>query len=288
VRFFETAQCANPASKGNASASAVESKADASADGASVAGGCSGYVPAGLPAVGLERKKRLLSFQKSISIKFRNISLLNLALTHCSVSNEAQNRYNNERLEFLGDSILGLVTADLLYERFAEKPEGELAKIKSVVVSEAIISGIARELQLDAMLLLGRGEESTGGRNKNAILADAFEALIGAIYLDCGYAQAFAFVSQYINEEITNVADKRRYQNYKSLLQEFCQREFKMCPVYKLVKHEGPDHARSFWIEAAVGAMVFGPCVGKNKKAAEQDAAKIAYDALIKKHGEHV
>ncbi|MDR0557429.1 MAG: ribonuclease III [Treponema sp.] len=228
----------------------------------------------------------MLSFQKSISIKFKNITLLNLALMHSSVSNEAQNRYNNERLEFLGDSILGLVTADLLYERFAEKSEGDLAKIKSIVVSEAILSGIGRELQLDGMLLLGRGEESAGGRNKNAILADAFEALIGAVYLDCGYAQAFAFVSRYIDKEITNVVDNRHYQNYKSLLQEFCQREFKTYPVYKLVKYSGPDHDRSFWMEVVVGATVFGPCMGKNKKAAEQDAAKIAYEALTKEHGE--
>jgi ribonuclease-3 len=285
VRLFEIAKFANLSSKKGEDASVVASKADA---GVSVAGGHGIDVPAGLPAVGIERKKRLLSFQKSISIKFKNITLLNLALTHCSVSNEAQNRHNNERLEFLGDSILGLVTADILYERFAEKPEGELAKIKSVVVSEAILSGIARELQLDAMLLLGRGEESTGGRNKNAILADAFEALIGAVYLDCGYTQAFAFVSRYVDKEITNVVDKRRYQNYKSLLQEFCQREFKSCPVYKVVKYSGPDHDRSFWVEAVIGATAFGPCMGKNKKAAEQEAAKIACEALIKERGESV
>lgn len=284
MRLFEIAKFANPASRESADASAVTSKADASASIAGRRRGC----PAGLPAVGVERKKQLLSFQKNISIKFKNIALFNLALTHCSVSNEAQNHYNNERLEFLGDSILGLVTAALLYERFVEKPEGELAKIKSVVVSETILSGIARELQLDAMLLLGRGEESTGGRNKNAILADAVEALIGAIYLDCGYAQAFAFVSRYINKEIVNVVEKRRYQNYKSLLQEFCQREFKMCPVYKLVKYSGPDHDRSFWVEVAVNTMVFGPCMGKNKKAAEQDAAKVAYEALITERGERV
>lgn len=285
MRLFEIAKFTNPASRGNAGASAVTSKADA---GASIAGGHTGGCSAGLPAVSMERKKELLSFQKNISIKFKNIALLNLALTHCSVSNEAQNHYNNERLEFLGDSILGLVTTALLYERFTEKPEGELAKIKSVVVSEVVLSGIARELRLDAMLLLGRGEESTGGRNKNAILADAVEALIGAIYLDCGYAQAFAFVSRYINTEIVNVVEKRRYQNYKSLLQEFCQREFKTCPVYKLVNYSGPDHDRSFWVEVVVNTMAFGPCMGKNKKAAEQDAAKIAYEALIIERGERI
>lgn len=285
MRLFEIAKFTNPSSRRGASASAVVSRADA---GVSIADGRSGDIPAGLPVVGIERKTKLLSFQKNISIKFKNVALLNLALTHCSVSNEAQNRYNNERLEFLGDSILGLVTTALLYERFAEKHEGELAKIKSVVVSEVVLSGIARKLQLDAMLLLGRGEESTGGRNKNAILADAFEALIAAIYLDCGYAQAFAFVSRYISEEITNVVDKRRYQNFKSLLQEFCQREFKTCPVYKVVKYSGPDHDRLFWVEVAVDATVFGPCMGKSKKAAEQEAAKIAYEALITERGERV
>ncbi|MDR2794121.1 MAG: ribonuclease III [Treponema sp.] len=236
----------------------------------------------------MERKKRLLSFQKTISVKFKHIALLNLALTHCSVSNEARPHYNNERMEFLGDAILGLVTSALLYKRFAEKPEGELTKIKAVVVSDVVLSGIARELQLDTMLLLGRGEESTGGRNKSAILADALEALFGAVYLDCGYTQAFAFVSRYITKEIDNVVDKRRYLNYKSLLQEFCQREFKTCPVYKLVKSSGPDHDRTFWVKVAVGVQFFGPCMGKNKKAAEQDAAKIAYEAFKKKRGEIV
>ncbi|MDR2192962.1 MAG: ribonuclease III [Treponema sp.] len=243
---------------------------------------------AGFPAVDKERKKELLSFQKTISVKFKNIALLNLALTHCSMSNEAQHHYNNERLEFLGDAILGLVTAALLYERFAEKSEGELAKIKSVVVSEVVLAGIARELQLNVMLLLGRGEESTGGRNKSAILADALEALFGAVYLDCGYTHAFAFVSRCIIKEIANVVEKRRYLNYKSLLQEFCQHEFKMCPVYKLVKSSGPDHDRSFWVEAGVGARFFGPCMGKSKKAAEQESAKIAYEAFKKERGETV
>ncbi|MDR2782324.1 MAG: ribonuclease III [Treponema sp.] len=285
--LFEIAKFTNPSSRGGVGASA--SKANAGVSGLAVADGRRrGDVSAVLPAADIERKKSLLSFQKSISIKFKHIELLNMALTHSSVSNESPNCHNNERLEFLGDGVLGLVAAALLYERFAEKPEGELAKIKSVVVSEAVLSGIARKLRLDTMLLLGRGEESTGGRNKNAILADAFEALIGAVYLDCGYAQAFAFVSRYINEEIDNVVDKRRYQNYKSLLQEFCQHEFKTCPVYKLVKYSGPEHDRSFWVEVAVGARVFGPCIGKRKKAAEQEAAKIACEALIKDRGDRV
>jgi ribonuclease-3 len=132
------------------------------------------------------------------------------------------------------------------------------------------------------MLLLGRGEESSGGRNKNAILADALEALIGAVYLDGGYRQAFIFVSRYISREISNVVDKQRYQDYKSLLQVLCQHEFKSYPVYKLVKCSGPDHERFFWVDVTAGAKVFGPCMGKNKKTAEQEAAKMAYKALVK------
>jgi ribonuclease-3 len=226
-----------------------------------------------------ERKKKLLSFQKKLSLTFNDISLLNLALTHSSVSNESSHPENNERLEFLGDSVLGLVTASLLYERFDGR-EGELARIKSAVVSEEALAGLARELQIDTALLLGRGEESTGGRNKNAILADALEALIGALFLDGGYGAAESFVSRVIGKEISDVVEKGRYLDYKSLLQVFCQHAFKTYPEYRVVKRDGPRHLSYFWIEVSAGGNVFGPCMGKNKKAAEQEAAKMAYEAM--------
>jgi ribonuclease-3 len=209
--------------------------------------------------------------------------LLDLSLTHRSVSNESGNKANNERLEFLGDAVLGAVTAALLYEELEEKAEGALAKVKSVVVSEDILAGIARELQIDSVLLLGRGEELSGGREKKAILADAMEALIGALYLDSGYTTAFGFVSRCIGPEIKRVLNNRHHQDYKSLLQELSQREYRNYPVYQLIKRSGPDHARIFWVAVSVNGQTFGPGTGKNKKSAEQEAAKLAYESLGRK-----
>jgi ribonuclease-3 len=235
-----------------------------------------------IPALGAERKTELRSFSKSAGIRFKSLELLNLSLTHRSVSNEEkQGRQNNERLEFLGDAVLGTITASLLYDRFPEKSEGELAKIKSVVVSEEILSGIALELRLDAFLILGKGEEQTGGRTKKAILADALEALMGALYLDSGFKAAADFVVSRINPEITRVLEKPVSQEYKSLLQELCQRKYKSYPVYKLIKRTGPEHERLFWIEVTVNGKTYGPCTGHSKKAAEQEAAKLAYDEIV-------
>jgi ribonuclease-3 len=207
---------------------------------------------------------------------------LNLSFIHRSLANESGLRNNNERLEFLGDAVLGAATATLLYETLQDRSEGDLAKIKSVVVSEDILSGVARELQIDHCLILGRGEELSGGRNKNAILADALEALIGALYLDSGYKAAFAFVSRRIGPEIKRVLDNRHHRDYKSLLQELSQHLYRSYPIYKVIKRSGPEHERLFWIEVTVNAKSFGPGMGRNKKAAEQEAARIAYEELNK------
>ncbi|MDR3333699.1 MAG: ribonuclease III [Treponema sp.] len=226
----------------------------------------------------------MMAFQKTVMIRFKSLELLNLALMHRSVSNEIGHKFNNERLEFLGDAILGAITATLLYERLAEKSEGELAKIKSVVVSEDILSGVARELQLDTLLLMGRGEDMSGGRTKKAILADALEALIGALYLDSGYKPVYAFVSRFMGSEINRVLNNRHHQDYKSLLQEFSQRLTRTYPIYRLLKRSGPEHERLFWIEVTVNGSAFGPGTGRNKKSAEQEAAKIAYEYLAAMH----
>ncbi|MDR0561101.1 MAG: ribonuclease III [Spirochaetaceae bacterium] len=233
-----------------------------------------------MPEVDGARKKILIAFQKRLMIKFKNLSLLNLSLMHRSISNESGYKSNNERLEFLGDAILGAITATLLYEKLSDKNEGELAKIKSVVVSEDILSGVARELQIDTLLLLGRGEDLSGGRTKKAILADALEALIGAFYLDSGYKAVYGFVSRFILPEITRVLDNRHYQDYKSLLQELSQRLNKTYPIYHLLKRSGPEHDRFFWVEVEVNGQAFGPGTGRNKKSAEQAAAKMAYESL--------
>jgi ribonuclease-3 len=232
----------------------------------------------------------LAAFLKAAGIRFKSLALLNLSFIHRSVSNETTNvplvrrcaagALNNERLEFLGDSILGAVCATLLYQKYPEKNEGELAKIKSVVVCEDVLSIVARLLQIDTMLLLGKGEELTGGREKKAILADTLEALIGAIYLDSGYAVVFDFVSRYFAPEIDRVTEKDYHRDYKSLVQEICQHNFGSYPQYRLIKRSGPDHERVYWIEVSVGGVVYGPGTGRNKKAAEQEAARMAYQAI--------
>jgi ribonuclease-3 len=222
----------------------------------------------------------LAAFQKTAGIRFKSLELLNLSFMHRSVSNESGQRNNNERLEFLGDAILGAATATLLYQDFEDKNEGELAKIKSVVVSEDILSGVARELQIDNLLLLGKGEELSGGRTKKAILADALEALIGALYLDSGYKAAFAFISRWMGPEISRVLNQNYHQDYKSLLQELSQRLFHAYPLYHLIKRSGPEHERFFWMEVTVNGKTFGPGMGRNKKTAEQEAARMAYEQV--------
>jgi len=233
-----------------------------------------------LPAPEPDRKKQLAAFQKAAGFRFKSLALLNLSFVHKSVSNETGSRLNNERLEFLGDSILGAACATLLYEKYPEKPEGELAKIKSVAVSEEVLSGVAKLMQIDSMMLLGKGEELSGGRGKKAILADTMEAVIGALYLDSGYKAAFAFISRYFSPEIDRIAADDYHRDYKSLLQELCQRNFRAYPSYRMVKRSGPDHEHTFWIEVAVGGAVYGPGMGRNKKTAEQEAARMAYKEL--------
>ena len=229
---------------------------------------------------GKERKNKLAAFQKAAGFKFKNIALLNLSFTHRSVSNESGSKINNERLEFLGDSILGAVCATLLYQTYSEKSEGDLAKIKAVVVSEDILSVIARGLHIDEMLLLGKGEELSGGRTKKAILADALEALIGALYLDSGYKAAFDFVSRCISPEIDKVTGANYHKDYKSLLQEYCQRHYRCYPEYIMVKRSGPEHERIFWMEVRINETAYGSGTGRNKKSAEQEATKAAWEKL--------
>jgi ribonuclease-3 len=235
------------------------------------------------PHVSLERRKELQLFEKQIGIRFRNIGLLNLAFCHRSYANEIDiDVDNNEKLEFLGDSVLGLVVSEYLFTAFKDQSEGEMAKIKSFVVSEASLAKIAKQIKVDNFILIGRGEEYSGGRSKRAIIADCLEAIIGAYYLDSGLKMTRDFVLNLLVPEIDAVRENRHQKDYKTLLQEFAQKKFKTYPRYKTVKKRGPDHDRTFWIEVSINDRCFGPGVGKNKKEAEQQAAGIAYDSLKK------
>jgi ribonuclease-3 len=227
-----------------------------------------------------ERREELLLFQRHAGLRFKNIDLLNLAFCHRSFANERGGGANNERLEFLGDSVLGLAVAEYLYKELPDRVEGDLAKIKSFVVSENSLAGVARRLRVDNFILIGKGEEFSGGRSKKAILADAMEAIIGAYFLDSGFREARRFVMDHIAGEINKVLENRHRKDYKTLLQEFAQKRYHTYPKYALAKRTGPDHDRIFWMEVEVGGETYGPGKGSNKKEAEQAAARIAYERL--------
>ncbi len=234
-----------------------------------------------------ERREQLAAFQKSTGYRFKDINLLNQALTHRSYGNEeSSSRGNNERLEFLGDAILGLAVAAQLFTKLGDKAEGELARIKSFVVSEDTLSDIASSIGLDELLLVGKGEERSGGRGKKAILADAMEALFGAVYVDGGFEKARELVLKYLVPEISKVLEDRHRKDYKTLLQEYAQKWLKTYPVYALASKSGPDHDRTYQISCSLKGSSWGPASGKTKKEAEQAAAALAYEAIVQAGGQ--
>jgi ribonuclease-3 len=237
----------------------------------------------GLP-VDAPRRAALRRLQRRAGIRFRDIALLNLALCHRSYAHEAGAQgaapVNNEKLEFLGDAVLGLAISDELFATSGQRTEGDLARVKSFVVSEEALFDWATRLDLSSYVLIGRGEELTGGRSKKAILADAMEAIIGAFHLDSGTAAAQEFVLRSLRPEIARVASNTHRQDFKTLLQQLAQKRFRSHPRYRVIKREGPDHDRTFTIAVQLGGRTYGPGSGKNKKAAEQQAAARAYAAL--------
>lgn len=210
--------------------------------------------------------------EDQIGYHFQNRKYLNLALTHSSYSNEnkAHKKENNERLEYLGDAVLELCVSDYLYHTYPEKDEGELTKIRSSLVCERTLSLCARDIYLGKFLLLSKGEHLTGGRDRDSILSDAFEALIGAIFLDGGMEQARTFIQTYL---LQDVEDKTLFYDAKTILQEMVQAETKQKLSYHLVKEDGPDHCKEFTVETWIGDEPVATGVGKTKKAAEQMAA---------------
>lgn len=233
------------------------------------------------PTATVDRREELAHFQKETGLRFNRVDLLDLAFCHRSFVNETYEAIdNNERLEFLGDSVLGIVVADYLFRLLPDRPEGDLARIKSHVVSEDSLASIAMRLGLDAIVRVGRGEDLSGGRQKKALLSDSMEALIGAWYLDAGYDEASKFILHHLKDPIATVlADKHR-KDYKTLLQEIVQKRYRCCPRYVLEKKTGPDHQRTFWMKAIINEIEYGPGAGSNKKSAEQEVARLAWEAL--------
>jgi ribonuclease-3 len=206
--------------------------------------------------------------------------LLVRALAHRSWCAENPGTGSNERLEFLGDAVLGLVVTDHLYRAYPDMPEGELAKVRASVVNSAALAEVAAELEIGDALLLGKGEDQSGGRQKPSILADAMEALIGAVYLDQGWSASEPMVMRLLGDRIESAAAGPGGQDYKTRLQELCARVFDQLPVY-LVTDEGPDHAKVFHAVVHVRGRPYGEGRGRSKKQAEQAAARAAWEALL-------
>jgi len=217
--------------------------------------------------------------QEIIRYRFQNPSILLSALTHSSVATTRTE--SNERMEFLGDAILGMVVCERLFRSYPEYLEGELTKIKSVVVSRRVCAKISRQLDLDSCLIVGRGMLRTG--MPRSLLSDVFEAIIAAIFLDGGHDAVQKFILEHMEPEIRLAADGHGGGNYKSLLQQLAQRDLKGTPVYRLVDECGPDHSKHFQISAEISGKRFAPAWGRNKKEAEQRAAG---NALCQLRGE--
>lgn len=226
--------------------------------------------------------EQLKEFQKKIGYQFQQEGLLRQALTHSSYANEHRMKKlsDNERLEFLGDAVLEIVTSDFLYHEHTDVPEGELTRVRASIVCEQTLAFCTRALNLGNYLFLGKGEDQTGGRKRKSILSDAFEAIIGAIYLDGGFANAKEFVKSFI---LNDLESKQLFYDSKTILQEVVQAAHKEV-VYEIIGESGPEHDKDFIASAKVNGMFHVTAKGHTKKHAEQHAA---YEALVelKKQG---
>jgi ribonuclease-3 len=221
------------------------------------------------------------AFEKKTGYVFKDKSLLEQAFTHRSYLNENRDvrREHNERLEFLGDAVLELVVTEYLYAKYPEKPEGELTAVRAALVNTVSISDAAGRLGMNDYLLLSRGEAKDTGRARQIILANAFEALIGALYLDQGYAAAKQFIADQLFHKTDEVVQKKLWQDPKSRLQELAQEKLRITPTYELTGQSGPDHDRTFVIAAYLGREKVAQGEGRSKQEAEQDAAQKALTA---------
>jgi len=220
--------------------------------------------------------------ETAIGYRFKNITLLQNALTHSSYANEYWHNslMSNERLEFLGDSILGMVVAEHLYRNFPDRPEGELTRMRADMVCEQALAKVADRLDLGTHLLLGHGEEQGGGRNRASILADAVESVIAASFIDGGMEAARSFIERFILCDVP--VTKLHNADYKTALQELVQQKKEQTIAYCLVRESGPDHNKEFVAAVSINGVVMGQGTGSSKKRAEQEAARNAMEALLK------
>ena len=228
--------------------------------------------------------QKLKQLEEKIGYAFHDRSLLKKAMMHSSYINEKQlpKHECNERLEFLGDAVLELVSSEFLFHAHPDMPEGELTKTRASMVCEPSLAFCARELKLGEYLLLGKGEDATGGRQRDSVTSDAMEALIGAIYLDGGFANAKEFIHRFV---LNDLEHRKLFFDSKTILQEIVQAHFREHIQYELVNEEGPDHNKSFEVAVYIGRDCLGTGKGRTKKAAEQEAA---YRSILKLHQDNI
>lgn len=220
------------------------------------------------------------ALEQRLGYNFNNANLLINALTHSSYANEVRNGISsNERLEFLGDSVLSIIVSEYIFSNFTSLPEGELTKLRASIVCEKSLCFFSRELGIGDYLRLGRGEEKSGGRNRDSILADAFEAVLAAVFLDGGMENARAFVMPFVIKELKHTDDEV-FKDYKTALQEIIQQNPEESVIYILTNESGPDHDKVFEVEVHLNSNVIGKGSGKSKKSAEQMAAKKALELM--------
>ncbi|MGL5329230.1 MAG: ribonuclease III [Peptostreptococcaceae bacterium] len=225
--------------------------------------------------------ENIYKFEEMIDYKFNNKEYILEALTHSSYSNENKKYNFNERLEFLGDSVLSIVVSDYLFTHEKDLPEGELTKLRASIVCEESLSEVANNINLGKFMLLGKGEEATGGRERISILADAFEAVIAAIYLDGSIDHAREFVLSNMKSIISDSRKGKIFRDYKTHLQEVLQGKGESSIWYKLIDEKGPDHNKRFVMEVGTNEDILGVGEGKSKKEAEQLAARVALDKIL-------
>ncbi|KAF0154917.1 MAG: ribonuclease III [Syntrophaceae bacterium] len=237
--------------------------------------------------MGNDRLKRLTALQEKLHYAFRNPDLLSTALTHRSHVNENPQlgASDNERLEFLGDAVLGLCVSDLLMKKHADFDEGTLSKIRSLLVNEKPLADLAAKLGLGDCLLLGRGEDHSGGRTKESLLANALEAVIAAIYLDSSFSKTRTIIKKLMGPLLNDEALNAQCFDYKTALQELCQKKYKSAPLYALLESSGPDHDKTFEVEVTVGPGLRQIGHGKSKKDAQKQAAQNAWESLHSENG---
>ncbi|MDP2599591.1 MAG: ribonuclease III [Deltaproteobacteria bacterium] len=231
-----------------------------------------------------DEKKRLKILEKKLGYVFKDKTLLKRALTHKSYTNELKISplEHNERIEFLGDAVMELAVSHLLMHQYRSHPEGELSKLRAAIVNEGQLAELAGSISLGDFLYLGKGEDQTGGRQKPSLLSDAYEAVLGAIYLDRGFLKVFALVKKHFSALVEKVGAEGFAKDYKTRLQETVQGRFHTIPKYKMVKAEGPDHSKIFEINLYIQETLYGVGQGKSKKSAEQDAASQALERLLR------